>query len=301
MTDASHALQSMTGFGSAAFEVEGYRYRVQVRTVNHRHLNARFSMPGEFAVAESAGRRLLEERLGRGAIQVTVDLEEAGERELDVRVDKVGANKLMAALEEMAVSIGAPTPGLDTVLKLGEFVVLRGAGIPEEPLKEAFLGGLDEALAGVVEMRLVEGAALAEDLSSRLDALDRLLERVEEAAPVVREGFERRLRDRVDEAARRQGVEPDEGRLVTELVMFAERVDVTEETVRARTHVGAFRRLLDPQVEIRRGKRLDFLAQELNREFNTIGSKCRDAGMAEDVVDAKVELERIREQVQNIA
>ena len=174
------------------------------------------------------------------------------------------------------------------------------ASLDEDALCEGFYGALDEALEATALMRSAEGGALGRDILARLDHLDELLTRFEAAAPKVQEAYEARLRQRLEDVVQRHGVELDEARLATELVLFADKSDVTEETVRARSHIAAFRALLGPQEDPLRGKRLDFLAQELGREVNTIGSKCRDAGMAQDVVDTKVELERIREQVQNV-
>jgi len=137
-------------------------------------------------------------------------------------------------------------------------------------------------------------------LEQRIVVLEGVLANLETRAPEVISGYEKRLRDRLEAARGKEGVQVDQGRVVTELTLFAEKCDVTEEIVRAATHLATLRDLLKPGAFIR-GKRLDFLVQELGREFNTVGSKCRDVGMTSAVVDAKVELERIREQVQNIA
>ena len=164
----------------------------------------------------------------------------------------------------------------------------------------AFLAALEIALGRLVASQQAEGQTLAEDLANRVATLERLLSELEARAPEVVEGYEARLRARLQAARDKEGLTLDEGRVVTELTLFADKADVTEEVVRTATHLKAFRALLAPGAAIR-GKRLDFLSQELGREFNTIGSKCRDVGMASAVVDAKVELERIREQIQNIA
>lgn len=294
------ALMSMTGFGAASFEADGQRYRVEVKTVNHRHLNMRFHMPPELSVAEAPAKALIGDRLGRGAADISVALEAQGERRVQVDIDRDGAAAVGKALRQLATDLHTPPPSLELLLRLGDFVKVRAARVDPEVLVAALLDGLDRALLRVVVMRRREGEALAADLMARLDVLDGLLDAVEAEAPLVQSSYERRLRARLDEAARKQGIELDPGRLATELVVFADKSDVTEETVRARTHIAGFRQILDGAREAK-GKRLDFLAQELGREFNTIGSKCRDAGMAGAVVDAKVELERIREQVQNIA
>ncbi len=295
---------SMTGFGSAAFEAAGFRYRVDLKTVNHKHLNVRLHLPDELGAGESDALRLLRDHVTRGSVDVSVALEGAGERGLDVEIDEAGARTLRDALSSLASTLDLPGPSLELVLRLGDFVKIRKASVDPDELGAAFLGGLSAAIDELNASRQVEGAHLAADIGARLATLERLLDLVEEASPRIQEAFELKLRGRLDDLARKFGGDLDEGRLATELVLYSDKSDVTEETVRARTHVGAFRELLTPgsgDAQGLRGKRLDFLAQELNREFNTIGSKCRDAGMATAVVDAKVELERIREQIQNIA
>ena len=293
-------VRSMTGFGSGHFDAEGRRYRVDVKTVNHRHLNTRFHLPNELSGVEADAKRLLRERLERGAVDVVVHLESAGERSIQVEVDRAGFTTLGRTLQELAVELSAPPPTLELMVRLGDFVRVTGAKANTEALSDAFLDGLAAAADAVDTMRLREGQALASDLLARLDKMDELLLRIEHEAPQVQAAYEARLRARLDEAARKHGVEVEPGRLATELILFADKSDVTEETVRARTHIHNVRLMLASTDDEARGKRLDFMAQELNREFNTIGSKCRDAQMAGAVVDAKVELERIREQVQNI-
>ncbi len=299
----THALSSMTGFGTASASAAGQRYRVEVKTVNHRNLQVRLHLPPELAAVEGAARKLLKGALNRGAVDVFVNTAREGDEDqsaLDVHVDLAGARTLMAALEELAGAVGAPKPDLALLLRAGDILDVRAAPVDAEALGEAFLGALERAVEGVIAMRTREGQALAADLASRLGTLEILLDRVDEVAPEVRAGFEARLRQRLEEATERHGLELDEGRVITELIVFAEKADVTEEVVRARTHVAAFHEHLAGGAAEGTGKRLDFLCQELGRELNTIGSKCRDAELAGLVVEGKVELERIREQVQNL-
>lgn len=297
----SHSPTSMTGFGQSTFEASGARFRVQIKSVNHRNLNLRTNLPTELAGSEADARALIEARLGRGAVELSVQLESATERDVEVIIAHKAATRVMEALAKLATEVGAPMPGLDLLLRVGDIIQIQTACLDATALAEGFAGALGEAVEATLVMRTAEGEALARDIAQRLDRLDALLTRFEEAAPLVQAAYETRLRQRLQEAMERHGIALDESRLATELVLFADKSDITEETVRARSHVAAFRALLGPQDDPLRGKRLDFLAQELGREVNTIGSKCRDAGMAQDVVDTKVELERIREQVQNFA
>lgn len=300
----THTVRSMTGYGSSAFEVAGARYRIEIRSVNHRHLNIRNHLPPGFSHTEPAMKRVLRDLVIRGSVDVSIALEDQLDRPVEVLVDEPGAQAVMQALGGLAASLGCEPPTLDLVLRQGDFVRMRDTVVDPEELSKATVVGLTEAVTRLNEARCAEGRELAADLTARLENLDTLLGRIEEAGPVVFAAFEARLRQRLEDAMETLGKTVDEGRLAAELVVFSDRCDVTEETVRARAHVMAFRALLTGETEsdeILRGKRCEFLTQELGREFNTIGSKCREAGMASDVVDAKVELERIREQVQNIA
>lgn len=293
-------VQSMTGFGSATFEAGGQGYRVDVKTVNHKGLNVRLRAPGEFAAAEMAAQKVIGRALGRGAADVSVHRESTTPAPVEVQVDTEGIGRVMQALQSAARHAGAPAPTIEAALRLGDFVDVRQARVPADELRAGLEAGLAEALEQLVAMRRREGAELAADLLARLDTLDGILDSLAEVAPTVMTGYEERLRKRLKEAQERVGLELDAGRVGAELVLYADRSDVTEELVRARAHITHFREILG-RGEALSGKRLDFLAQELFREFNTVGSKCREAGMASSVVDGKVELEKIREQIQNLA
>ncbi len=293
-------VQSMTGFGSATFEVGGQGYRVDVKTVNHKGLNVRLRAPSEFAPVETAAQKIIGRAVGRGAVDVSIHRESDTPAPVEVVVDGDGIGRVMESLQSVARHVGAPAPTIEAALRLGDFVEVRRARVPDEELRAGLEAGLAAALEQLVAMRRREGEELVADLLARLDRLDGILDALAEVAPTVMTGYEERLRKRLAEAEERLGVELDAGRVGAELVVYADRSDVTEELVRARAHVTHFREILG-RGEALSGKRLDFLAQELFREFNTVGSKCREAGMASSVVDGKVELEKIREQIQNLA
>ena len=295
------SVSSMTGFGSATFTVDSQSYRVDVKSVNHRNVNLRFNLPPALERAEQAAAQLVKERLHRGAINVTVSHQAVDGKgaAVQVHVDTQAARALMDALQRLARAVEAPDPDLDTLLRHGDLLRVEAAQVDPEALREGLLEGLGRAVDEVLKTRDTEGRALADDMRARLARLRDLLASIEAQAPAVLAHFQERLKGRLSEAAEKHGVALDEARVVTELVIFSDKSDVTEETVRAATHLNALEQAIDGATE-QVGKRLDFLAQELFREFNTIGSKCRDAGMAGLVVDAKVELEKVREQVQNI-
>jgi uncharacterized protein (TIGR00255 family) len=294
------SIQSMTGYGSASFSVEGQRYRVEIKSVNHRNLSARLRFPPELTPAEGLANKLVADALGRGAVDLTVARDGGETSQVEVVVDTAGVQAIMGALQQLARTLGAPAPGIEVALRAGDFIDVRRRRASDEAVIAAVREGIGAALAQLVEMRLTEGDQLAGDLAARLARIEALLEQLEGVAPRVQQHYQERLEKRLAEAEHRLGVELDAGRLATELVVYADKSDVTEELVRARAHVAHFRELI-ARGDDEAGKRMDFLAQELFREFNTVGSKCRDAGMAEAVVDGKVELEKIREQIQNIA
>ena len=298
----NHSIRSMTGYGASSFQVEGASYRLEIRSVNHRHINARFHMSSIFQGAENVATKALRERLGRGALDVRVAYETSQEPsgEVAVSVDLPLARALNTSLSELAEDLGVAAPSLEVLLRAGDLVRVEGRKMDRARAEEALLEALTVALESVVKSQENEGRDLAKDLEGRIGVLESILNDLETRAPEVVAGYERRLRERLEAARDKEGVQVDQGRIITELTLFAEKCDVTEEVVRAATHLKTLRELLEPGLLIR-GKRLDFLVQELGREFNTVGSKCRDVGMTSAVVDAKVELERIREQVQNIA
>jgi len=294
-------LMSMTGYGSGKAALGRRAYRVDVKSVNHKNFAVRMSLPAELSKAEHAAKELIRQRLVRGAIDVTVRIEVAGNEPPEVRVDRAAAIELMRSLQDLATHCGTGSPTLELLLRYGNVIEVSDRDIPAEDAERMLLEGLGEALDGLTAMRAAEGEALVADLVARLDTLDALLTKVEAAAPEVLKAQEERLQQRVKQAEAKLGVEVDAGRIAAELVVFSDRSDVTEEVVRARTHIERFRTSLTREGDGERGKRLDFLSQELLREFNTMGSKCRDVEIAGQVIEAKVELEKIREQAQNIA
>lgn len=294
------ALMSMTGFGAAGFSFGGQSWRVEARSVNHKALSLRAHLPPELAHCEATVAALVRQRLLRGSVELHVNLE-SDHGEVVVDVNRPALSALMRELQTIAAELGAPPPTLELALRQGNLVSLHRSAIDPAVAEAAFLDGLARALDALVAMRQREGEALARDLEARLDALSRMLDETAEVAPKITLALLERLRQRVTRLEAELGVDLDKSRVLTELVVFSDKSDVTEEIVRARAHIAAFRDTLAGDADVERGRRLDFLTQELLRELNTLGSKCRDAGVAIAVVDAKIELEKIREQAQNLA
>jgi uncharacterized protein (TIGR00255 family) len=295
--EISH-VRSMTGHGRGAAESGGRRATVEVRAVNHRFFDLKVrATSGDPRVEERVGAAL-RRRAERGAFTVSVR-EESGGAGGGIHIDAGAAKAAAAALEELRQTLGltervslALIAGLPGVIQYGEAAADVEASFP------AIDAALEAALDELVEMRRREGATLARDLGARLTRLDQLAAEVKQLAAAAPEEQRRRLQERVTKLVAGSGATVDEARLANELALLADRVDVTEELVRLASHVGQMRALLAEDGAV--GRRLDFLTQELGREVNTIGSKSQSAEIAARVVAAKAEIEKIREQVQNV-
>jgi uncharacterized protein (TIGR00255 family) len=292
----------MTGFGAAEGRVGGLRVSIELRTVNHRFFTPAIKLPSALARWESEVREALRARVARGHVTVFARAERDGAVAAGgVRVDDVRLDAYLDAHERMARRRGAHGVTLDFagLLRLPGVLVEGG---DDEPPDE---GTADELVAIVVEaaraltaMRDAEGARLADVLGARLAVMEAAYARIAERAPARLVEQRDRLRAAVRELA--DGVGLDEARLAQEVAVLADRLDVSEEVDRFRAHVAAFRALLDDAGAEPVGKRLGFLLQEMLREANTTGSKANDAAILADVVTVKEELERVREQVENV-
>jgi uncharacterized protein (TIGR00255 family) len=290
-------IRSMTGYGRAEMANGQRKVVVEVRSVNHRFSEVVIRMQKDLSPLEERIRNLVQAKVSRGRVDVTVIREAYGERRRRVEVDQELASSYYEKLRELGQSLGlrAQTK-LDLIARLPD--VFNITEVPEdiERLWESLSPAVDQALDAMLAMREREGERLRADLVGRLASIEDHTGAIEERAPQTVEDYRRRLADRVKEIL--PGVEIDEGRLATEVVLFAERSNVTEEIVRLRSHLAQMRQSLEQSEAV--GRRLDFLLQEMNREINTIGSKASDGQIAKVVIEVKSELEKIREQVQNI-
>lgn len=286
----------MTGFGSAEGKVLDGRLRIEIRTVNHRYYNPQMRLPFELAGVESQIREHLRQRLDRGHVSVSARWIEPPQTEGGVTVDLARARQVVAALKELKKKLRLKgEPELAFVARHPDVLTLQGDGQAAvawtelEPIVE-------QAARDVLTMREREGQALAADLLGRLDALDGHARAVDARAPSRLVAEHDRLKRAVAELA--AGVPVDQQRLAVEIALLADRVDISEELVRLRTHLAACREALASDGRV--GKQLGFLAQELLREVNTIGSKANDAAITQAVIAMKGELERFREQLENL-
>ena len=289
----------MTGFGSADGKVLGGRLRIEIRTVNHRYFNPQFRLPFDLAGIEGELRERLRALLERGHVSVSARWLEPPETEAAVSLDLARARQVVAALRELKKQLRLKgEPDLAFVARHPDVLTVTADGGGAAAGTWAAVAPLVEQAAGdVLAMREREGSALAADLSERLDALEAHARVVADRAPARLAAEYERLKKAVAELA--AGVKVDEERLALEIALMADRVDITEELVRFRTHLAACRGGLQEGGRAV-GKQLGFLAQELLREVNTMGSKANDAAMSQAVIAMKGELERFREQLENL-
>jgi uncharacterized protein (TIGR00255 family) len=293
-------IHSMTGFGRSTGEVDGLGLEVEARSVNHRHLDLRIRLPRVLADQEARLKKRVQAELSRGKVDITVSLVMANS-ESTLEIDETIAAQYVEAAKslrerhglngELAVSSLLSMPGVTRLVE---------TEVDPETLVEALDQAIDGAVSALIDMRVAEGRALAEEFDGRLAHVTELARRFSARSDEVVDAAKQRLHKRAEQIKREVGL-VDDARLHQEIVIAADRLDITEELVRLRSHVEQFRETMaSARNDSPVGRRLDFLLQELGREANTVGSKANDAPLAQDVVELKTELERIREQVQNI-
>lgn len=294
-------IRSMTGFGRGLFEVDGVPFEVEIRTVNHRHLDVRTRLPRALADRESDIKSRVQGQLKRGKVDLNVAISAGVSAPPSLEIDREVAVQFVDAARELGEG-----HSLEGGLRVAELLSLPGVTrfvereLDSKNLAEAVFRSVDEAIAGVDAMRLREGENLDRELRSRLATVAAIVESVASRAGSVVTAVREKLRRRMEKLEVETGL-LDEARLHQEIVIAADRLDITEELVRMQSHLEQFVEVLDgsgPGISV--GRRLDFLLQEMGRETNTIGSKGSDSEIAHKVVDLKTELERIREQVQNV-
>jgi uncharacterized protein (TIGR00255 family) len=292
---------SMTGFGRASLRLESLGFDIEVRSVNHRHLDARARVPRILSTCEADLRARIQQRIGRGKVDLTVAMSDDSSISARVDIDQGVAAEYGRVAGELGSIDGVEgSLTVDTLIGLPGVTRLAEPEFPADELLEALLGGVDQALDALVAMRASEGKAIERDLLLRLDRVEALADSIDSRSELVCDVVRDRLRKRTEQLRLETGL-LDEARLHQEIVIAADRLDVTEEIVRLRSHIEQFREIVQAAgVGVPVGRRLEFLLQEFGREANTIGSKGSDAPIAHDVVELKAELERIREQVQNI-
>jgi len=292
-------IHSMTGFGRGRAGRTGITATVEIKSVNKRHHDVTVRMPGHLAEKESAVEARLREAFERGQFTVYVDVEAEAEEAAPYRVNEAAVRQVATLLQELREVAGIDAPiEIDDLLQFED--VLAEATPDDDALLrrswEVVEGALEEAITALGEMRAQEGTALRDDLEARLDAIEAGLQRVEDRAPERVREHQERLRDRLQEIVEDDRINED--RLETEIAVLADKLDISEECVRLRSHLAMFREALDNDEPV--GRKLKFITQEIHREVNTIGAKANDPDISTCGVQMKEEVEKIREQVRNV-
>lgn len=290
-------IRSMTGYGRDQQLLHGRSITVEIRSVNHRYFEFSCRAPRGCAFLEDRLKRALQSAISRGKVEAALTLQTVESRNTSVAVDHALAGQYITALRTLGEEYALPDDlTLSTVCRLPDIFTLCRGEEDEEELAADVLSVLQKALEQFVAMRETEGERLKADVLSRLLTMEEHLSFVEERSPQTVAEYRARLTAKLTELL--NGAVPDENRILTEVGIIADRLAVDEETVRLRSHFAQLRKILESTEPV--GRKLDFLVQEMNRETNTIGSKCSDTAIAGHVVEMKSELEKIREQIQNI-
>ena len=290
-------IKSMTGYGRARAMLNKRDITVEVRSVNNRYLDCTVKMPRMYTFAEDAVKTCVQKAISRGKVDVYISVDASAADTAKVSVNHDLAAGYAAALRELAEIIGSEakvTP--EQVARFPDVLSVTKQDEDLETVSADICQVLEEALVAYNHMRAVEGERLAADISGRLENIESLTAQVEQRSPETVAEYRRKLTNRMQEVL--QSTTIDEQRILTEAAIYADKVAVDEETVRLRSHLAQLRGMLQSSDPM--GRKMDFLIQEVNRESNTIGSKCNDVSIAQVVVNLKAEVEKIREQVQNI-
>lgn len=292
-------LKSMTGFGRGEYIDSTHRIVVEIKAVNHRYNEIVIRMPKTFGSLEDKIRRSIANTILRGRIDAFITVDEYGEKKRTVRVDKELAIAYHNAMRELAGIVEMPAS--DNIFHLARYPdVLKVEEMAEdvEQVWPKLNTAIESAIVNLMKMRETEGTNIERDLLERVAKLYTYIASVEDRAPQILIEYRERLLVRMRELLAAAGAEPDETRLIQETALFADRTNVTEEIVRLKSHLSQFKATVTATEAV--GRKLDFIVQEINRETNTIASKANDSTIANVVVEIKSEIEKIREQIQNI-
>ena len=291
-------MKSMTGFGRGAVNETNFSVTVELKTVNNRFLDIGLRLSSEMQQLEAEIKRLISSRLGRGRVDVNLQYERT--EEVNYELNRPIIAGYLAAMKRMQDEFGlAGEPDLNVIAKLPNVMIAKKDEV-SEPFTFGVAAAVTMALEELEKMRESEGEMLRTELASRLDAIEARLPVIESESESIAEEYRQRLTKRITEllAKSESQIEIDQGRLAQEIAYLSDRSDISEEIARLKTHIEHFRTIMDEEREV--GKRLDFLTQELNREANTITSKTNNMIVKENALAIKSEIEKIREQVQNV-
>lgn len=290
-------LRSMTGFGRCEITTEEYRISVEMKAVNHRYLDLGIKMPKKFNYFEASIRSLLKQYIQRGKVDLFITYEDYTEEKMALKYNRSLASEYMEYFAKMAEQFQIENDiTVSDLARYPDVLVMEQVPEDEEHMWAILKGAVEEAASRFVETRVTEGENLKADLLGKLDYMDRLVAEIEERSPKIVAEYRAKLEDKVKELL--QGSAIDEARIATEVTIFADKICTDEETVRLKSHIEATRAELLSGGSV--GRKLDFIAQEMNREANTILSKANDLEVSDRAIALKTEIEKVREQIQNI-
>ena len=290
-------VKSMTGFGREHVVANGREIIVEIRSVNHRYYEFTARTPRSYGYLDEKLKAFLKSGISRGKVEASVTIYNQEGTDAEIELNESVANGYLKALRGSAESLGLEDDlTLTSIMRLPDVFTVVKKTDDEEVIWNEVKAVAQVALDRFVEMRNVEGRKMYDDISSRLDFIEQTVGKIEMQSPNVSKNYSDRLYAKIKEVLEDKNI--DEQRILTEVAIFSEKVAIDEETVRLRSHIAQFRDLIDSDEPV--GRKLDFLVQEMNREANTIGSKANDLGVTEIMLKIKAEVEKIREQVQNV-
>ena len=290
-------VRSMTGFGRAKKEIDSLDITVEIKSVNHRYFEFSARLPRSYNFLEEKLKSFLAQNISRGKVEISVMIEDNSQNATVVEIDRDYANAYITALKQLSKEFKIKNDiGASSFVGNNDLFKVRRKAADDQTVQNAVLTVAKEALDNFIEMRSIEGERLLNDVKSRTAYILKKVEFIEERSPETVKLYKERIEQKIKELL--NDTAPDEQRILTEVAIFADKVAVAEETVRLRSHIKQFEDLLSDTNPV--GRKLDFIVQEMNRETNTIGSKAQDIEIAHTVVDIKSEIEKIREQIQNM-
>ena len=290
-------IKSMTGYGSGKAELNSKTFTVEIKSVNSRYSDFSIKMPRIYTFLEEPIRKAASARINRGKVDIYLNVESGGEEDCVVKVNSALAKEYLDSLRALSGALEISSNATaETFLRIPDVFTVDKAPVDEELIANAVLSALSEALDNFDMMRIIEGESLKKDLLEHLSFIKEATGEVEKRSPEIVSEYRERIEERMREIL--GSATYDQSRLLTEVAIFADKVNVNEETVRLRSHVEQFTKMLEDGGSV--GRKIDFLIQEMNREINTIGSKSQDLDVARIVIDVKAEIEKLREQIQNV-
>lgn len=288
---------SMTGFGRGKACEQEFNITVEIKSVNHRYFEYSSRMPRSFQFLDDMLKSMCQQKIARGKVELNVQFEDLSSNSIELSVNTAYADAYISALHKFAKEYKLKDDiKASSIVGNSEIFTVRKRDLNEEVIKSAVTVATNEALNNFVSARALEGERLVNDIKGRANYILTQVDFIEERSPQTVKEYREKLETRMRELI--ADVQIDEARLITETAIFADKIAVAEETVRLRSHIDSLCSMLDEGGVV--GRKLDFLVQEINRETNTIGSKCQDMEITKVVVDIKSEIEKIREQIQNI-